>query len=149
LAASTSLSKDTASQGTLVSDGHTWTTVKDGEDISDYQCEIISDCRLDTYKSEYASKKGANCCAWQSKSFIKFEYRVVEVPPGSLLDPATDALIFGHLKYGSPEREAAMARPQRRLVVIDETVYGFYGAKVKAYFEARGVEHVIMMLPMT
>merc|ERR1719201_637060 len=72
----------------------------------------------------------------------------VEVPQGSLLDPKCDALIFGHLNYGSAERAAAMARPQRRLVVIDETVYGHYGAKVKAYFEARGVEHEIMTLPM-
>merc|ERR1719487_2982053 len=42
-----------------------------------------------------------------------------------------------------------MARPQRRLVVVDETVYGHYGAKVKDYFEARGVEYEIMTLPMT
>merc|ERR1719201_959185 len=72
----------------------------------------------------------------------------VEVPQGSLLDPKCDALVFGHLNYGSAERAAALARPQRRLVVIDETVYGHYGAKVKAYFEARGVEHEVLRLPL-
>merc|ERR1719484_394750 len=41
-----------------------------------------------------------------------------------------------------------MARPQRRLVVIDETVHGLYGDRVRAYFEARGVEHEILVLPM-
>merc|ERR1712190_665698 len=81
-------------------------------------------------------------------SVISFDYRVVEVPRGKLLDPACDALIFGHLPFGSPEREAAMAKPQRRLVVIDETVFGFYGEKVRNYFESRGVAHEILRLPM-
>jgi len=84
-----------------------------------------------------------------SKSLISFDYRVVEVPSGKLLDPSCDALIFGHLDAGSPERKAAMEKPQRRLVVIDETVYGFYGEKVRAYFEARGVAHEILRLPLT
>jgi 3-dehydroquinate synthase len=34
------------------------------------------------------------------------------------------------------------------LVIIDETVDDLYGAKVRAYFEARGVVHEIMRLPM-
>merc|ERR1712056_52352 len=41
-----------------------------------------------------------------------------------------------------------MAKPQRRLVVIDETVFGFYGEKVRNYFESRGVAHEILRLPM-
>jgi 3-dehydroquinate synthase len=57
-------------------------------------------------------------------------------------------LIFGHLPYDSPERKAATAKPQRRLVVIDETVFGFYGDKVRNYFEARGVAHEILRLPL-
>merc|ERR1712190_63361 len=81
-------------------------------------------------------------------SVISFDYRVVEVPRGKLLDPACDALIFGHLPFGSAEREAAQAKPQRRLVVIDETVDGLYGEKVRAYFEARGVAHEILRLPL-
>jgi 3-dehydroquinate synthase len=83
-----------------------------------------------------------------SKSLISFDYRVVEVPRGELLDPACDALIFGHLPFGSPERQAAEGKAQRRLVIIDETVDDLYGAKVRAYFEARGVVHEIMRLPM-
>merc|ERR1711988_822374 len=39
-------------------------------------------------------------------------------------------------------------RPQRRLVCVDETVYGFIGDKIKAYFEARGVEYDILRLNM-
>merc|ERR1712056_100747 len=41
-----------------------------------------------------------------------------------------------------------MAKPQRRLIVIDETVDGFFGNKVQAYLKARGVEHEILVLPM-
>jgi 3-dehydroquinate synthase len=41
-----------------------------------------------------------------------------------------------------------MAKAQRRLVVIDETVHDHYGDQVRAYFEARGVEHEILVLPM-
>merc|ERR1712072_1219449 len=43
---------------------------------------------------------------------------------------------------------AAMAKAQRRLVVIDETVHDLYCDQVRAYFEARGVEHEILVLPM-
>jgi 3-dehydroquinate synthase len=70
------------------------------------------------------------------------------VPAGKLLDPTCDALIFGHLPFGSPERDAAMVKPQRRLVVIDATVFGLYGEKVRGYFEARGVAHEILSLPL-
>jgi len=133
-------------KGNLVHYEDTWKIVKEDEDVP--LCGVISDCLIDTKESEYASKDQIKKYAWNSKSFVSFDYRVVEVPPGSLLDPACDALIYGHLKYGSAERKAAMARPQRRLVVVDETVYGLYGAKVKAYFEARGVEHEILTLPL-
>merc|ERR1712232_522154 len=74
--------------------------------------------------------------------------RVVEVPPGKLLDPACDALVFGHLPFGSPERESAISKPQRRLVVIDETVYNIYGESIRRYFEVRGVAHEILSLPL-
>jgi len=139
-----------APQGNLAFVDDTWKIVNDDEDV--IVCDAMSDCRIDKKRSEYAlegQKMGSCPCAWDSKSLVQFDYRVVEVPPGSLLDPASDALIFGHLNYGSAQREAAMARPQRRLVVVDETVYGLYGARVKAYFVARGVEHVIMTLPLS
>ena len=38
--------------------------------------------------------------------------------------------------------------PQRRLVVIDEAVHDPYGARVREYFEARGVVREILRLPM-
>merc|ERR1719482_2118708 len=41
-----------------------------------------------------------------------------------------------------------MKKPQRRLAVIDEKVNNLYGDRVRAYFEARGVEHEILVLPM-
>ena len=41
-----------------------------------------------------------------------------------------------------------LARPQRRLVVIDETVDDLYGADVRAYLRARAVEFEILRLPL-
>jgi len=126
----------------------TWHIVAEGEEVP--AGARISQCRIDAKISEYAEGDRKNAPkAWMSKSLISFDYRVVEVPSGRLLDPACDALIFGHLDAGSAERKAAMERPQRRLVVIDETVDDLYGAKVRAYFEARGVAHEILRLPLT
>jgi len=84
--------------------------------------------------------------AWWSKSVIDFDYSVVEVTSGELLNPSCDALVFGHLEPGSPEREAAMKQPQRRLVVIDKKVHQLYGEKVKSYFTSRGVTHELLVL---
>jgi 3-dehydroquinate synthase len=136
--------------GNLVQYDDTWHVVKDGSPVPPKA--LVSDCRIDASASEYAQKickPYGGPKAWMSKSMISFDYRVVEVPRGQLLDPACDALIFGHLEFGSPERAAAMARPQRRLVVMDETVDDLYGAKVRAYFEARGVTHEILRLPLS
>mmetsp|Transcript_67444 Transcript_67444/g.217777 ORF Transcript_67444/g.217777 Transcript_67444/m.217777 type:complete len:462 (+) Transcript_67444:91-1476(+) len=134
--------------GNLVQYDDTWHIAADGEQVP--SSARISNCRIDTKTSEYAEDTSSASApkAWMSKSLISFEYRVVEVPSGKLLDPECDALIFGHLDAGSPERQAAMQRPQRRLVVIDETVDDLYGAKVRAYFEARGVAHEILRLPL-
>merc|ERR1719191_1026377 len=142
-------SQVTSAQGNLCQADDTWKILEDDEEVP--LCGVISDSRIDTSKSEYALKSGGESCprAWQVESKVGFEYRVVEVPQGSLLDPECDALVFGHLAYGSAERAAAMARPQRRLVVVDETVYGFYGAKIEAYFKARSVEYEVMTLPMS
>merc|ERR1719232_495385 len=41
-----------------------------------------------------------------------------------------------------------MMMPQRRLVVVDETVHKFYGAKISNYFESRSVAHKVLVLPM-
>merc|ERR1719389_1530407 len=139
-------------QGNLAFVEDTWKII--GRNIPEEEvplCGVISDSRIDTSKSEYSLKSQDESfpCAWQVESKVGFAYRVVEVPQGSLLDPDCDALVFGHLAYGSPERTAAMARPQRRLVVVDETVYGLYGAKIEDYFKARSVEYEVMVLPMT
>merc|ERR1712100_368333 len=107
---------------------------------------VMSDCSVEPSVSEYA--EGSIAKAWESRSTIEFEYRVVEVPRDRLLDPACDALIFGHLKDGSAEKAEAMKKAQRRLAVLDETVNNLYGDRVRAYFKARGVEHEILVLPM-
>jgi len=139
--------KAAATGGNLVQYDDTWHILKEGETAP--ANALASDCRIDASASEYAAQTDADGPrAWMSKSMISFDYRVVEVPRGKLLDPACDALIFGHLPFGSPEREAAAARPQRRLIVIDETVDSLYGEKVRAYFEARGVAHEILRLPL-
>eukprot|EP00418_Pyrodinium_bahamense_P079958 CAMPEP_0179058442 /NCGR_PEP_ID=MMETSP0796-20121207/24851_1 /TAXON_ID=73915 /ORGANISM="Pyrodinium bahamense, Strain pbaha01" /LENGTH=430 /DNA_ID=CAMNT_0020755191 /DNA_START=48 /DNA_END=1336 /DNA_ORIENTATION=+ len=135
--------------GNLVQYDDTWHIVNEGEKVP--ATARHSQCRIDTKTSEYAEGTDSSSApkAWMSKSMISFDYRVVEVPSGKLLDPSCDALIFGHLDAGSPERRAAMEKPQRRLIVIDETVDDLYGAQVRAYFEARGVAHEILRLPLT
>ena len=82
--------------------------------------------------------------AWTVRAPVTFQYRVVEAP--GLLDPANDALLFGHLD--AREGEAARRRHQRRLVVIDEKVDALYGERVRAYFDARGTEYELLSLPM-
>jgi len=134
-----------AKAGNLVQHQDTWKIMKDGESIP--AGALVSDCRIDATDSEYATK-GDGSRAWMSKSLISFDYRVVEVPRGKLLDPTCDALVFGHLAYGSPERVEASKKPQRRLIVIDETVDKLYGEKVRNYFESRGVTHEILRLPL-
>jgi len=135
------------SDGNLAQYDDTWHIMRDGDRAP--ANALLSDCRIDAMASEYADESSVDVPrAWMSKSMISFDYRVVEVPPGKLLDPSCDALIFGHLPYGSPERKVASAKPQRRLVVIDETVFGYYGEKVRSYFEARGVAHEILRLPL-
>jgi 3-dehydroquinate synthase len=147
-AATTKVEQQTG--GNLAQYDDTWHIVREGETVP--ASATLSDCRLDASTSEYADDDACLPCggpqAWMSHSLISFDYRVAEVPRGKLLDPACDALIFGHLPFGSPERQAAEGRAQRRLVIIDETVDDLYGAKVRAYFEARGVVHEIMRLPM-
>jgi len=138
------------SRGNLVQVDDTWHVLKADEQAP--VNALMSDCRVDASPSEYGHNVRSPCGdgprAWMSKSMICFEYRVVEVPPGKLLDPACDALVFGHLPFGSPERESAISKPQRRLVVIDETVYNIYGESIRRYFEVRGVAHEILSLPL-
>jgi len=139
-------------RGNLVHYDHTWRIIQRGDNVP--AGAICSDCSVEPGVSEYASgsseyAEGSGAKAWSSRSTIEFEYRVVEVPRGRLLDPNCDALVFGHLAHGSEERAEAMKKPQRRLVVIDETVNNLYGDRVRAYFKACGVDHELLVLPMT
>merc|ERR1719159_1157477 len=133
-------------KGNLVQHADTWRIHYPGDEVP--ESAKWSDCSVEPSVSEYANERDPGAKAWVSHSVIPFDYRVVEVPRGHLLDPSCDALLFGHLTPGSPERIAAEAKPQRRLIVIDSTVDNLYGARVRAYFEARGVEHEILVLPM-
>jgi len=145
--------------GNLAHFDDTWHIMKDDMAESMPKDAVISDCRIDASRSEYAEKEEDLVCApvndedapkaWRSKSLISFDYRVVEVPRGKLLDTSCDALLFGHLDFGSGEREEAIKWPQRRLVVIDETVNGLYGEKVRAYFEAWDCKYKLLVLPLT
>lgn len=112
---------------------------------------VISECSVQARPSEYGSTIQCQPCstvpqAWWSKSVIPFDYRVVEVPSGELLNPACDALVYGHLEPGSKERETALKTPQRRLIVIDKKVNQLYGNKVREYFTSRGVTHELLVL---
>ena len=56
---------------------------------------------------------------WEVESPITFSYRVRET--ADVLDPASDLLIFGHLK-NEQELKRAKARTIKRVVVVDEQV---------------------------
>ena len=62
---------------------------------------------------------------WTVEAPITFEYKVREVP--RVLDPASDALLFGFIDDAAT-LEIAKARPLKRVVVVDETVFSLYGA---------------------
>merc|ERR1719502_1410178 len=102
--------------------------------------EQISDASL---QSVPAANGGVE---WQVEAPITFSYRVRE--EANLLDPSSDALIFGHLS-DARDLAAAKARPLKRVVVVDETVYSLYGERVEAYFEAHGVQTKLLVLPTT
>jgi transaldolase len=134
--------------GNLAHFNDTW-HIMDGSTVIPENA-TISDCSVRPQPSEYAGVQCQPCTtgprAWWSQSVIPFDYRVVEVPSGELLNPACDALVYGHLEPGSPEREAALKLQQRRLVVIDKKVNELYGVKVRQYFTQRGVTHELLVL---
>lgn len=137
---------DASVDGSLVHFEDTYRIVRDGDQIP--RGASLSKDRVEPLPSEYGNGLPDGPQAWMSRSQISFDYRVVEVPRGDLLDPFCDALLFGHLEAGSPERQAAMAKPQRRLLVVDETVYDFIADKLKTYFETRGAAYEILVLNM-
>lgn len=104
-----------------------------------------SDARIDIESSSNEEIRSNNSAhTWKVTAPIKFEYRVVETP--GLLDPKNDSLLFGHLSI--EEKAIAKTLPQRRLIVIDETVDNLYGDMVRKYFNSRDIEYDILTLNM-
>ena len=71
---------------------------------------------------------------WHVSSCRSVDYDIVECP--GLLDPRKDAL----LSVGRCELA-------RRFVVADDNVERIYGAQIRSYFEARGIEAKIVVFP--
>jgi 3-dehydroquinate synthetase len=83
---------------------------------------------------------------WHVEAPITFGYRVREEP--DVLDPASDALLFGHIS-DKDTLAFAKSRPLKRVVVVDEAVHAHYGERIEAYFEHHGVETRLLVLPTT
>ncbi|MFG2824039.1 sedoheptulose 7-phosphate cyclase [Kitasatospora sp. NPDC048365] len=76
---------------------------------------------------------GEPVSSWTVATALPVSYEVRFTP--RLLDP------------GNPALGEAGAAPGRRLVVVEETVDRLYGARIRAWFRARGTEHRICVLP--
>lgn len=99
----------------------------------------ISDARL-------AQRNIGGGIQWTVESPITFKYAVREV--GDVLDPASDALIYGHIS-DAETLARAKARTSKRVVVVDEAVHALYGDRIEAYFEHHGVDMKLLVLPTT
>ena len=125
----------------LVRSEDTWRSVATFPEDLDLATAEISDARLDQSASENGGME------WHVEAPITFSYRVREEL--DVLDPASDALIFGHLKNDAAALARAHSRPLKRVVVVDEAVYEHYGARIEAYFEHHDVETKMLVLPTT
>merc|ERR1712032_1662505 len=105
----------------------------------------ISDATLS--QTPVSNHKGTECTEWKITSPITFEYRVRE--EADVLDPASDALIYGHLAGDPVLLAKAKARPLKRVVVVDDTVHALYGERIEAYFAHYGVQTRLLVLPTT
>jgi len=65
-----------------------------------------------------------------------------------VLDPANDALLFGHISDGETLARAK-ARSLKRVVVVDDAVHALFGERIEAYFAHFNVETKLMVLPTT
>ena len=83
---------------------------------------------------------------WEVEAPITFSYRVREAP--DVLDPQSDALLFGHITDGATLARAR-ARKLKRVVVVDSAVYELYGTRIDAYFRHHDVETRLLVLPTT
>merc|ERR1719502_1802720 len=130
--------EDDSSSGFLVNKDDMWRVTEAlTPDLVD--CEV-SDARLSTrVRPEGATE-------WEVEAPITFQYRVREC--ADVFDPASDALIFGHIT--DPESLVrAKLRPLKRVVVVDDNVYALYGERIEAYFAAHNVTTAMMVLPTT
>jgi len=128
--------------GNLILVEDTWKRVAKESDYPSHIQEI-SDSRIDV-ETCAETENDSNGRTWKVTAPVKFEYRVVESP--GILEPDNDSLIFGHLS--AEEKEIAKTKPQRRLIVIDETVDNLYGKQVRSYFDSQGIVYEILTLPM-
>jgi len=99
----------------------------------------ISDAKLTTRETD-------GDVEWEVEAPITFSYRVRE--SRDVLDPASDALLFGHLT-DARDLERAKSRKLKRVVVVDSAVYEHFGERIEAYFRAHEVETRMMVLPTT
>jgi len=133
-------------KGNLFFVDDTWVRMNE-RDASNPNIDIKdkSEARIDT---EISPQLDSSCQTesktWKVTAPVQFQYRVVEAP--RLLDPNNDVLLYGHLS--SSEKIEAKSKPQRRLIVIDETVDTLYGEKVRDYFNSRDVTYDVLTLPM-
>lgn len=104
---------------------------------------VIADARLSQRKVASAGKEGIE---WEVEAPITFSYRVRECP--GVLDPASDALIYGHISDDATLTRAK-SRVLKRVVVVDEEVHALYGEEIEAYFAAHNVQMRLLVLPTT
>ena len=65
-----------------------------------------------------------------------------------MLNPRSDALLFGHLSDGATLAHAR-ARKLKRVVVVDSVVHQLHGERIDAYFAHHDVETRLLVLPTT
>ena len=93
-------------------------------------------------RSRTETEKGSR--EWEIESPITFKYRVREEL--NVLDPASDALIYGHIS-DDESLARAKSRPLKRVVVVDENVHALYGDRIEGYFAHHGVQTKLLVLP--
>merc|ERR1712176_1088337 len=136
-----SQSENHRNAGNLLLIDDTWTLIDENSNIeNNNNIQEVSGARIDLESSEQSGQSQT----WKVTAPINFEYRVVESP--GILDPENDSLIFGHLS--KEEKEIAKFKPQRRLIVVDETVDNLYGKQIRSYFDSQEIVYEILTLPM-
>merc|ERR1712176_327945 len=136
-----SQSENHRNAGNLLLIDDTWTLIDENSNIeNNNNIQEVSGARIDLESSEQSGQSQT----WKVTAPINFEYRVVESP--GILDPDNDSLIFGHLS--AEEKDIAKTKPQRRLIVVDETVDNLYGRQIRSYFDSQEIVYEILTLPM-